>query len=109
MSTSGTLSPNACRLGRLSLSKRGNRSLSNRDVLLNSPRACAYGADNASIQRDRYAASEDDDLAGIGFLNAVKGTARLRQLSQIRGCFVEDARCHRFVDGKVDTSYKRAS
>ena len=80
MSTSGTLSPNARRSGRLSLSKRGNRGLSNRDVLLNGPRACAYGADNASIQRDRYAASEDDDLAGIGFLNAVKGTARLRQL-----------------------------
>jgi hypothetical protein len=50
-----------------------------------------------TIQRDWYAASEDDDLAGIGFLNAVKRTARLRQLSQIRGCFVEDARCHRFV------------
>src|SRR5262245_35809817 len=82
MSTSGTLSPNTCRLGRLTLSKRGNRSLSNRDVLLNRSRACAYGTDNASIQRDRYAASEDDDLAGIGFLNAVKGTPRLRQLSQ---------------------------
>ena len=46
--------------------KRSYRRLGNGDVLLDGPRACSYGADDVSVQRDRDAAAEDDNLTGIG-------------------------------------------
>ena len=45
-------------------------SLGNRNVLLNGPGARSDGADYASIDHDGYATAEDDNFAGIAFLNA---------------------------------------
>ena len=89
-------------------SKRGYRRLGDGYILLDGPRTCSHGADDASVQRDRDAAAEDDDLADVGFLDAIKGSAGLRHASQIGGRFVEDSRGRRFVDGKVDASDERS-
>jgi hypothetical protein len=79
-------------------SKRGYRRLGDGYILPNGPGACSYGADDASVQRNRDAATEDDDLADVGFLDAAKGSAGLRHASQIEGRFVEDSRSRSFVD-----------
>jgi hypothetical protein len=47
-------------------SKRGYRRLRDGYILLDGPGACSYGADDVSVQRDRDAAAEDDNLTGIG-------------------------------------------
>src|SRR5262249_30564161 len=88
--------------------KCGYCSLCNFNVLLNVPGAGSNGADYASVEHDGYAAAEDDNLAGITFLNAEQRLPRLRQARQIGGGFVEYSRCHRLIDGKVDAADERA-
>src|SRR6516165_2275887 len=89
-------------------SKPSYRSLGDGYVLFDGPGACSHCADDASVQRDRNAAAENDDLAGVRLLDAVEGSAGLRQAGQIGGLFVEDPRRRRLIDGKVDASDKRA-
>src|SRR5215813_13546953 len=84
--------------------KRGYRSLGNCDVLLNGSGARSYGADDAPVEHDGYAAAEDDNFAGITFLNTEQWLPRLRQARQIRGRFIEDSGRYRLIDGKVDTA-----
>src|SRR5215471_9250720 len=79
-------------------------SLGNCNVLLNGPGARSNGTDDASVQHDGYAAAEDDNFAGITFLNTKQWLTRLRQACQIRGRFIEDSGRHRLVDGKVDAA-----
>jgi hypothetical protein len=61
--------------------------------------ARSYGTDDAPIEHDGYAAAEDNNFAGITFLNAEQWLARLRQACQIRGRFIEDSGRHRLIDG----------
>ena len=86
------------------MAERGYCGRGNRDVLLDGSGARPDGPDDAPVKDDGYAAAEDDNFAGITFLNAEKRLARLRQAGEIRGCFVEDSRCHRLIDGKVDAA-----
>jgi len=79
-------------------------SLGNCNVLLNGSGARSYGSDDAPVEHDGYAAAEDDNLAGITFLNTEQWLTRLRQACQIRGRFIEDSGRYRLIDGKVDTA-----
>jgi len=58
--------------------KSGYCSLGNCNVLLNGSGARSDGADNAPVEHDGYAATEDDNFAGITFLNTEKWLPRLR-------------------------------
>src|SRR5262249_30887558 len=86
----------------------GQCSLGNGNVLLNRPRTCSHGTDNTSARNNRDAATEDDDFAGIAFLNTEKWLSRLRKRRHIRGSFVENSRGYGLVDGKVDAPDERA-
>src|SRR5262245_43327229 len=82
----------------------GYCSLGNCNVLLNRPGARSNGTDDASVQHDGYATAEDDNFAGITFVNTEKRLTRLRQARDIRGRFIEDSGRHRLIDGKVDAA-----
>src|SRR5215469_6670984 len=56
--------------------KCGYCSLGNCNVLLNGSGARSNGTDDASVQHDGYAAAEDDNFAGITFLNTEKRLTR---------------------------------
>src|SRR5262249_46721238 len=88
--------------------KCGNCRLGNRNVLLNGSGARSYGTDDAPVEHDGYAAAEDDNLAGITFLNTEQWLTRLRQACQIRGRLIEDSGRYRLIDGKVDTANEGA-
>src|SRR5215469_3324833 len=84
--------------------KRRYRSLGNCDVLLNGSSARPDGADDVPVEHDGHAAPEDDNFAGITFLNTEQWLTRLRQACQIGGRFIEDSGRHRLIDGKVDAA-----
>src|SRR5262245_50962137 len=72
------------------------------------PALAPTAPDDVSARNDGDAATEDDDFAGIAFLNTEKWLSRLREPRQIRGSFVEHSRCYRLIDGEVDAADERA-
>src|SRR5215472_6017538 len=82
--------------------KCGYCSLGNCNVLLNGSGARSDSADDAPVKHDGYAAPENDNFAGITFLNTEQWLTRLRQARQIRGRFIEDSGRHRLIDSKVN-------
>jgi hypothetical protein len=66
------------------------------------------GTNDAPVEHDGYAAAEDDNFAGVTFLNTEQWLTRLPQACQIRGRSIEDSVCYRLINGKVDTAGERA-
>src|SRR5262245_29246603 len=77
----------------------GDCRFCHRDVLFNGAGAGSDRTDNRSVQNDGHSAAEDDDLSGVGFLNAEERFSRLREAREVCGRFIEDSGRGRFVDG----------
>jgi hypothetical protein len=84
--------------------ERGYCSLGDCNVLLNGAGARSDSPDDAPVEHDGYAATEDDNFAGITFLNTEQWLTRLRQTCEIRGRFIEDSGRHRLIKRKVDAA-----
>ena len=90
------------------MTKCSDSRLCNRNVLFNGAGTCSDRTDDGSVQNDGYSAPEDNDPARIGYLNAGERLSRLGESCEVRGRFIEDSGCGRFVDGEVDTPDERA-
>jgi hypothetical protein len=75
-------------------------SLGNCNVLLNGFGARCYGTDDAPVEHDGNAATEDDNFADVTFRDTEEWFARLHQARQIRGRFI--SRRHCLIACKVD-------
>src|SRR5215467_1557908 len=61
----------------------GDSRFCHRDVLFNRAGTCSNRTDNGSVQNDGHSAAEDDDLSGVGLLNAEERPSRLREAREV--------------------------